>query len=98
MTRPLIMTGFDFSLKVDNHPDTEDEECFVVAAEIHSKQGVHSEVISSFSTIEQAEMCFAAHEKTAKKAGMVCLARTPIPEENGQWGSTSKWRRPPVCS
>ena len=92
-------TGFDFTLKVDNHPDTEDEECFVVTAGIRTSRGVHSEVISSFRTIEQAEQCFAAHEKTAKKAGMVWVERTPVPEENGQWASESKWRRRhPVCS
>ena len=91
--------GFDFVLAVDNHPEAEEEECFVVTARIWVGRQIHSEVVSSFSTIEQAEGCFEAHEKTAKKHKMVCVERTPIPEESGQWASESKWRRRhPVCS
>ena len=99
MAEESELTGFDFTLKVDNHPDTEDEECFVVGVVVRAKQRVYGEVVASFDTIEQAEKCFVDQEKTAKKAGMVCVERTAVPEENGQWASESKWRRRhPVCS
>jgi len=92
-------SGFDFILAVDNHPDTDDLDTFVVTATVLMPNGIVSEVKSSFATIEQAEQCFEAHEKTAKKHRMVCVERTPIPEDCGRWSSSSKWRRRhPVCS
>ena len=88
-------TGFDFTLKARG-------ESFSVIAIIHSAKGhngkYHWTVDSQFRTLEQAEGCFAAHEKTAKKHGFICVGRTPIPQDENQdenhWESESNWRKP----
>ena len=68
------------------------EPSYHVIGEVLGADGVVGRVKAEFSSLEDAEQCYAAHEETAIKRNFRCMSRNAMPKGDESWITMSRWR------